>query len=129
MMRIRVVAAVVVTWITCAMAHTKAAEVTRTTVDPIDELVATLSASPLWLNGSSPIGDLPESASTDKVIARVFQLIGFEEGRVKTHRILETRVVLIPSGFSEPCTAVLVETDLGRKIVLLKYGGARTGWW
>ena len=146
MIRLRLAVSIFAVWITCvaARADVGSAEATRAAVDPIDELVTRLSASPLWQNGIYPRLDLPKTASIDDVIARVFQLTGFDEGHVKEHRILETRVVsirpvdrpaLVDPRFervrSDPdmYTAVLVDTDLGKKVLLLKYEGTATGWW
>jgi hypothetical protein len=106
---------------------TAAANATGAAVDPIDELVQKLSADPLWLNGRYPDLDLAADAPTDQLIARVLERTGFEDGYVKTHRILETRVVRIKGEIADSYLAALVDTDLGRKIVLLKY--ERTGWW
>jgi len=100
--------------------------------DPIASLVERLSASRLWRNGMYPTLGLPETASTDDVIARVFEMTGFAEGRAKQYRILETRLVRISDEKNLPYytyIAALVRTDLGDKIVLLKYEGPGTGWW
>jgi hypothetical protein len=42
---------------------------------------------------------------------------------------LETRQVRIPGSLPDVYTAVIVDTDLGKKIVLMKYEGAALGWW
>jgi hypothetical protein len=116
--------------------------------DPITTLVERLSASPFWQNGMAPILELPATASTDEVITRMFEKISFAEGRVTQYGILETRLVQIPDSLPYPSPyyptvaavksskrlpytymAALVRTDYGDKIVLLKYGGPRIGWW
>jgi len=104
-----------------------AADATGIAADPIDELVQKLSVSPLWKNGLSPDLDLPADAPTDQIIARVFERTGFDDGYVKTHRILDTRVVRIPGEIADSYLAALVDTNFGRKIVLLKYESTR--WW
>jgi hypothetical protein len=90
-----------------------------------------------------PILGLPATASTDEVIARVFEMTSFAEGRVEQYRSLETRLVQISESLpyaniaavripeSLPYTyfAALVRTEFGDKIVLLKYEGTRMGWW
>ena len=105
----------------------------RQTVQPdsIEALVARLSSSHgLWVNGVFPTLDLPAAASTEQVVARVFQMTGFDKGHVSSHRILETRQVRIGDSFPDATyTAVLVDTDLGRKIVLLQYSSPSVGWW
>ncbi len=53
------------------------------TSDPVDRLVTRLSASHgLWLNGVSPILELPATASTEQVVSRVFQMTDFDHGHV-----------------------------------------------
>ena len=102
-----------------------------TQVDSIDALVDRLSASHgAWGNRIFPTLGLPTSASTEQVVARVFEMVGFEKGRVTTHRILETRQVRIDNGVPGTIyTAVLVDTSLGHKIVLLRYLSPSLGWW
>jgi hypothetical protein len=120
-----------------------AAEQAAAKSDPITMLVEKLSASHVWKNGTYPTLELPATASTDEVIARMFELTSFQEGQAKRYRILETRLVQISENLpytniaavriseSLPYTyiAALVRTDFGDKIVLLKYGDSRTGWW
>ena len=103
----------------------------RAQPDSIETLVARLSSSHgLWVNGLYPTLDLPATASTEQVVARVFQMTGFDKGHVSSHRILETRLVRIGDSFPDATyTAVLVETDLGRKIVLLQHSSPSGGWW
>jgi len=101
-----------------------------TTSDPVDRLVTRLSSSHgLWRNGEFPSLGLPASASTEQLVSRVFQMTGFERGQVTTHRILKVRKVRIPGDLPDIYTAVVTDTDLGRKIVLFKYEGPATGWW
>ena len=97
--------------------------------DPIAALVTRLSATHgLWINGMFPDLDLPATAPTQQVLEQVFKKTGFDKGNVRTFQIIETRQVQIPAaGFSDAFTAVLVETDLGRKIVLLK--SSSVSWW
>jgi hypothetical protein len=129
----------------CALlpAWSAAAERAAAKRDPITTLVERLSASPLWGNGRFPTLGLPATASTDEVIARIFEKTGFAEGQVTHYRILETRLVQIPDDSAYPNSgagriakrlpytymAALVRTDLGDKIVLLKYEDPPTGWW
>jgi hypothetical protein len=124
-----------------------AAEQAAAKSDPITALVERLSASHVWKNGMYPILGLPATASTDEVIARVFEMTSFQEGPAKRYRILETRLLQIPDSLPYPSPystiaavktsnslpytyiAALVRTDFGEKIVLLKYEDPRTGWW
>ena len=105
---------------------TKEAEVEIVEPDSIDHLVARLSANPLWQNGRSPAIDLPEHASAEQVVAKVFEMISFDKGKVTKHRIVKVRRVEIQRS---PYTAALVETELGEKVVLFGFVGGRLGWW
>ena len=98
--------------------------------DPITQLVERLSASHgLWRNGLFPSLGLAENASNEQIVARVFEVSTFDQGRVTEHRILQTRHVQIPTGQQELYIAILVETNIGRKIVLVKFDGPAAGWW
>ena len=101
--------------------------------DAIDQLVSRLSSPShsMWHNGLYSPVKLSAAASTDEVLRQVFQkFISMHGGHVGRHQILETRRVRIPTaGPSDAYTAVLVETDLGRKIVLLQYESPGLGWW
>ncbi len=100
------------------------------TADPIDNLVTNLSSSHgMWINGIAPIIELPETATTEQVVERVFKMTGFDEGQVTRFKILETRTVHIQGSVPDLYTAVLVETKFGEKIVLLRYEGKTIGWW
>ena len=96
---------------------------------PFDRLAAQLSSSPLWQNGISPIIALPQTASTEQVVSKVFETISFDQGKVTQHRVLEVRQVRIKGSLPDQYTAALVETNLGEKIVLLRHEGGPMGWW
>ena len=89
----------------------------QTAPDPIAALVARLSATEgMWINGTFPTIEAPSTATTQQVLELVFKKTGFDKGNVRTFQIIETREVQIPAaGFSGAFTAVLVETNLGRK--------------
>jgi hypothetical protein len=69
---------------------------------------------------------LPRTASPEQLIARIIETTSFAGGKVKTYQAAEVRMVRI-SGV--PYTAVLIETNVGRKIVLLRYEEHVAGWW
>jgi|GEM_PF-3043637 len=103
--------------------------------DQIDRLVADLSSSNgMWLNGYQSIIHLPDSASPKQVAAQIFKEAEFNAGQgtsatahVTSYKILKIRRVHIPSaGEPDLYTAVLVLTDRGEKIILLRRGD---GWW
>jgi hypothetical protein len=98
--------------------------------DPIGQLVADLSADnrfePWWAGIFSVLG-LPETASPEDVIHRIFEM-GMPTGQVRSYKILEIRQVHIPNGNGSGLyTAALVQTDSGKKIVLMQYNGR--DWW
>jgi hypothetical protein len=98
--------------------------------DAIEQLVARLSATHgLWINGAFPIIKLPAEAAVEQVISNVFEMTGFDKGHVTEHSLVTVRPVKIGATFSDTYTAALVETDLGPKIILLKYQGSTLGWW
>jgi len=98
------------------------------TPDPIDRLVAEYSASLLWENGASPIIDLPEKASPEQVIKRIFEKTDCGEADVNNLKILKLRQVQIRGPLSDLYTAALVQAKFGKYIVLFRWSGP-TGWW
>lgn len=96
--------------------------------DPIDRLVADASASHFWLSGAFPLLGLPETASPEQVIKRIFEKWDFDKkGFVTSYRILKIRQVHIRGSLPDLYTAALVQTNFGKKIVLFRYGGYE--WW
>jgi hypothetical protein len=100
--------------------------------DAIDRLDAFLtSSSGLWVNGfPSGVVSLPEKATVQKVVARIMPHAVFDSGHVTNYRILESRPVNIPEAFRpENYLMVLVKTNLGEKIVVMRYSSEDKGWW
>jgi hypothetical protein len=96
----------------------------------IDRLVARLSSSDgLWKNGLFPRLDVPATASTEHLVTAAFQKTSVDGRRVATFRIVEHRQVRIPGTPPDGYTAVLAETDLGTRIVLLQHLSKQLGWW
>ena len=87
--------------------------------DPFEQAVDKMSG-PTWKNGISPRLDLPKTASTEELVAKV--LAG------RKYKILETRKVWIEGGGpgSDTYTAILVETGSQKQVVLLQFDGS---WW
>ncbi len=80
----------------------------------------------MWMNGISPFINLPETAQPDAVIAECLK------HTVKTYKIIQMREVKIHiqiRGAREEFHAALVDSDLGKKIVLFQYQGSTVGWW
>ena len=101
-----------------------------TTRDPIDTLVTRLSSSGLWREGPSAIINLPQTASIEQVLDALFHTTPLARGWVSSHKILKIRrQVHVPPNFY---TVVLVQTNLGEKIVLLRYerlASQASRWW
>lgn len=99
--------------------------------DPIDQLVVRLSSNGMWQNGLFKPIDLPSSASPEEVIAQVDQKTGlYQNGKITSYQIVEIRQIQIHSSIrNQNYTAVILDTNLGRKITLLQYQGSTAGWW
>ncbi|MCK5607448.1 hypothetical protein KAR91_36525 [Candidatus Pacearchaeota archaeon] len=97
--------------------------------DPIDTLVTKLSNDHVWQNGAFPIIDLPETAPNADVVAQCFKMTGFDQRHIKTYRIIQTRKVKIRGSLPDDYFAALIDSDLGKKIVLFQYKGTAVGWW
>ena len=98
--------------------------------DPIDRLVADLSSTHgMWQNGITRMVKLPKTAATEQVVEQFFKDALFENGKITSCKILKIRQIHIPDpGGNDLYTAVLCETALGEKIVLLKWGSGNV-WW
>ncbi|MFI5380219.1 MAG: M56 family metallopeptidase, partial [Tepidisphaerales bacterium] len=97
---------------------------------PIERLAERLSSDQLWQNGLAPMITLPQTASTEEVVSKVFDMTSFGQAKTgKENRILEVKQVRIPGSLPDQYTAAVVETNLGQKIVLINYAGGRVGWW
>jgi hypothetical protein len=99
--------------------------------DPIEKLVARLSSTGTWQNGPFMAVELPPSAPVNDVVAQIHERQHFYRiAKVTSYQILEIREVSIPSSIpGNPYTAVLIDTNLGTKIVLLQYEDQIKAWW
>jgi hypothetical protein len=97
---------------------------TSALADSIDNVVARCGG-PLWLNGAYPILNLPSTASTKEVTAKVFAMTDFV-GKGASFQILKNRQVHI-RGASNDYTAVLIRTGSRDAVILLRFGG--NDWW
>lgn len=97
--------------------------------DKIATLVSTLSKNPLWMNGLTPDIGLDRDASPEQVLERYFEVRLYNGAPLKDYKMIAMRDVLIAPDDknSPPITAVLVESKLGPKIVLMRFEG--TDWW
>jgi len=95
-----------------------------TTPDPVDQLVIDFSSSHgLWQKGLYPSIKLPATAAIEDVVSKVL------EQQVASYKILRVRHVHIQGSLPDLYTAVIVQTNVGEKIVLFKYAGEYVGWW
>ena len=97
--------------------------------DSIDRLVSRLSSDHSWEQGDYCGLGLPATNSTEQVVSRVLAVSGSDKKHVTTYTILKVREVSIPGSLPGIYTAVLVDTDLGRKVVLLNRVGLDRDWW
>ena len=100
-----------------------------TAPDSIDRLVSRLSSDHSWEAGSYLTLGLPATSSVEQVVAKVLQRSDLDGKSVTTHKILTVQQVSIPGSLPGIYTAVLVDTDLGRKVVLLNHVGPDHDWW
>jgi hypothetical protein len=108
------------------LGHTALAEDDEVKLDPFAHLVKQLEPRlETWTNGIYPNLGLPTKASAPAVVARLFEVISFTDGIVTEHKVVETRPLVISS---ERYTAALCETNLGRKIVLMRLDSQKN-WW
>jgi hypothetical protein len=56
-------------------------------------------------------------------------MTGFDQSHIKTYRIIEIRKVKIRGSLPDDYSAALIDSDLGKKIVLFQYQGPDVGWW
>ncbi|MBU1631113.1 MAG: hypothetical protein KKD89_00905 [Candidatus Omnitrophica bacterium] len=56
-------------------------------------------------------------------------MTGFDQGRIKTYRIIQIRKVKIRGSLPDDYFAALIDSDLGKKIALFQYQGTAVGWW
>jgi hypothetical protein len=79
------------------------------------------------VNGGSPILGLSSNASTNAVIDKATHMIYFgDEGKkIEKYSIVEIRKVDLKA--QPNCSAALLKTNLGEKVLLFKYQG--NDWW
>lgn len=122
------IVAFIIVCLSISMCHLTKAQGTNKTPDEIDWLVANLGSSYggfTW--GMVQSVHLPETASTEEVVSNISKRPSIDKA-LATYKILEIRQIRFPL-ISDPYTAVLVQTAVGRKIVLFRYEGKEIGWW
>jgi hypothetical protein len=87
--------------------------------DPIEALARRLNSDPLWPNGEAPTISLLSNAAPKEVVASAVKMWGFDRGHIKTYQILEVRNIQLAA--MPGCSAALVRSDLGTKILLFRY--------
>ena len=85
--------------------------------DAIDLFVANLSAdNGVWQNGFDT-ADVTKAVTPEEVVSETFRMAEFQRGWVTNYQVLKIRKVHIDYR-RDTYTAVLVDTNLGRMIVL-----------
>lgn len=108
--------------------HLSKAQATNKAPDAIDWLTAEFGTSG-WPNFPTQWVDLPETASAEEVVSNVAQVRWIDQA-LKNYKILDVRQVHPFPPHPTTYTAVLVQTDIGQKIVLFRYErGQLAGWW
>ena len=77
----------------------------------------------IWLNGGAPTIDLPENASATEVIEQAAQKQPFDQGLIKTYKVMETRTVMLSDLGGNPTEyiAAHIESDLGEKVLIFNF--------
>jgi type II secretory pathway component GspD/PulD (secretin) len=96
--------------------------------DLLDQFVANLTTNTLWMNGVFSTTDLPSTTPVELILKLALEKDQPNIGQVTNYTILKTRQVHFSSSNDER-TAALVQTNVGKKIVLFKYRGPAIGWW
>ena len=89
--------------------------------DDIDSFISKLSPFGIWENGIFIPILLSESASPQQVVTEVLSKYHFDK-----YSIVEIKDVTINS---MKYSAALIDTNRGRKIMLVRYYGGSSGWW
>jgi hypothetical protein len=95
--------------------------------DPIAKLVEELSKNPMWENGKYPSVHLPRTAKPAEVVAAYFAMTR-DPKEIKNFEIKKTRSVEIPDGSLNKYTAVWCQTEVGDRIILMKFISLEYGW-
>jgi hypothetical protein len=100
--------------------------------DALDSFVRMLSADGgLWVNGTDAIEGI-QAETPEEVVSETLRKAKFEAGLMTSYRIVSLRKVHIGQ-FPETYTAALLETNLGRMVMLMQYtkgNGSTPGhWW
>ena len=100
--------------------------------DPINSLVKKLNATNgSWISGIySPIA-LPAGSTPATVLDAALKQYGYMKGtrRIATYRIEEVREVKLDLGSMYTFSAILVEADVWRKILLFRQDEEPGQWW
>jgi len=99
--------------------------------DPIDQIANKLNSDihGLWVNGGYPTIKLPADEKPENVIEQAIKTVGFDKGHIKTYKIIEVRKIKLNASGMENCSAALIESDLGKKVLLFKYKESSSQWW
>ncbi len=94
--------------------------------NPIESLAKKLSESHgLWTNGTFKPIVLVENVTDEQIIKQFVKNVVDEEHKLTKHKILKSQQINISS---QEYRAVLLDTNLGRKIILMKFYSPKS-WW
>jgi hypothetical protein len=112
------------------VAPSAATQASTTDQDALRKFVEKLQVNRAWTNGSfEALLFAKEDATVGDVIEEAMHLQNSPFNQITTHRVLGIQRVekLAPSG-QVPWLAVLLETNLGTKALLLRYAGRSANW-
>jgi hypothetical protein len=95
-----------------------------TLADPIDNLVAKLSADHLWRNGAVQMAFWPVTTPPEQSVKQILAMY-----QITNYMLLTMRTVQIRDGLPDQYTAALIWTGPEEKIVLFNYTSPSLGWW
>jgi hypothetical protein len=107
-----------------------ATQPSTTDQDALRKFVEKLQVNRAWASGSfAALLFAKDDATVGEVIEEAMHLQSSPFNQIATHRVLAIQKVekLAPSG-QVPWLAVLLETNLGTKALLLRYGGRSANW-
>jgi len=87
--------------------------------DPVVRFSYQLYANPMWLMGMHSQLQLPVTATAEEIVAQEVSSVSFPEGKITSYHIVRVEEITLAGN---PFSAVLLETNLGKKIVLYRHG-------
>jgi hypothetical protein len=93
--------------------------------EKIDRIVSAETRNPDWMNGRAPMLVLPQSESIPEVAEKALRSWDWSsKGTPYTIAKIENRVI-----DGDTYIVVLLKTDVGNRVLLLRYEGSGQGYW